>query len=235
MSCWSRSEPPDPAPQECLERICAPQRRTAAKRPDGRRDMLRKTLGFAVVLTLSFVFLARPAEAFRQPVTVVDRTALTFTYIPITNTAGGGKSEFDVGLSYALGPTWDLLLSYSSQIGATPGSAFRGGARYHLPPPNPDLDVYLTAQYANEDTGVPTTGFLVGAGFTQQLAPTLKVYSAFAYHSQMNFGLFDFGVQYQISRQLAVVVGISSGSDVLLGTIPQVRDYFGLNYTLFSR
>jgi len=197
--------------------------------------MLRKALGFAVVLTLSFVFLARPAEAFRQPVTVVDRTALTFTYIPITNTAGGGKSEFDVGLSYALSPTWDLLLSYSSQIGSTPGSAFRGGARYHLPPPNPDLDVYLTAQYANEDTGVPTTGFLVGAGFTQQLAPTFKVYSAFAYHSQLNVGLFDFGVQYLISRQLSVVVGISTGSDVVAGSVPLALDYFGLNYTLFSR
>jgi len=198
--------------------------------------MLRKALGFAVVLTLSFVFLARPAEAFRQPVTVVDRTALTFTYIPITNTAFGGKSEFDVGLSYALSPTWDLLLSYSSQAGSTPGSAFRGGARYHLPPPNPDLDVYLTAQYANDlVAGVPTTGFLVGAGFTQQLAPTFKVYSAFAYHSQMNFGLFDFGVQYQISRQLAVVVGISTGSDVVAGTVPLAVDYFGLNYTLFLR
>ncbi len=199
--------------------------------------MLRKTLGFAVVLTLSFVFLARPAEAFRQPVTVVDRTALTFTYIPISNTAAGGKSEFDVGLSYALGPTWDLLLSYSSQSGATPGSAFRGGARYHLPPPNPDLDVYLTAQYANDSVaGFPsTTGFLVGAGFTQQLAPTFKVYSVFVYHSDMNFGLFDFGVQYQVSRQLSVVVGISTGSDVIIGTIPQARDYFGLNYTLFSR
>lgn len=198
--------------------------------------MLRKTLGFAVVLTLSFVFLARPAEAFRQPVTVVDRTALTFTYIPISNTAGGGKSEFDIGLSYALGPTWDLLLSYSSQAGATSGSAFRGGARYHLPPPNPDLDVYLTAQYANDlVVGVPTTGFLVGAGFTQQLAPTFKVYSAFAYHSERNFGLFDFGVQYQVSQQLAVVVGISTGSDVILGTIPLALDYFGLNYTLFSR
>jgi hypothetical protein len=198
--------------------------------------MLRKTIGLAVVLTLSFVFLARPAEAFHQPITVVDRTALTFTYIPISNTAGGGKSEFDVGLSYALGPTWDLLLSYSSQIGATPGSAFRGGARYHLPPPNPDLDVYLTAQYANDlVAGVPTTGLLVGAGFTQQLAPTLKVYSAFAYHSQMNFGLFDFGVQYQVSRELAFVVGISTGSDVVVGTVPLALDYFGLNYTLFSR
>ncbi len=198
--------------------------------------MLRRTHAFAVVLTFTCVFLARPAEAFRQPVTVVDRTALTFTYIPITNTAGGGKSEFDVGLSYALGPTWDLLLNYSSQIGATPGSAFRGGARYHLPPPNPDLDVYLTAQYANDlVAGVPTTGFLVGAGFTQQLAPTLKVYSAFAYHSQMNFGLFDFGVQYQVSRELAVVIGISTGSDVIIGTVPLALDYFGLNYTLFSR
>jgi hypothetical protein len=198
--------------------------------------MLRKTLGFAVVLTLSFVFLARPAEAFRQPVTVVDRTALTLTYIPITNTAFGGKSEFNVGLSYALGPTWDLLLSSSSQIGATPGSAFRAGARYHLPPPNPDLDVYLTGQFANDlVAGVPTTGFLLGAGFTQQLAPTFKVYSAFAYHSQINFGLFDFGVQYQISRQLAVVVGISTGSDVVAGTVPLALDYFGLSYTLFSR
>jgi hypothetical protein len=199
--------------------------------------MLRKTLGFAVVLTLSFVFLARPAEAFRQPVTVVDRTALTLTYLPISNTAGGGKSEFDVGLSYALGPTRDFLLGYSSQSGATPGSAFRGGARYHLPPPNPDLDVYLTAQYANDYVAgfPPTTGFLVGAGFTQQLAPTFKVYTTFTYHSQLNFGLFDFGVQYQLSRQLAVVAGISTGSDVILGTIPLALDYFGLNYTLFSR
>ena len=201
--------------------------------------MLRKALGFAVVLTLSFVFLAWPAEAYRQPVTVVDRTALTFTYIPISNTASGGRSEFDVGLSYALGPTWDLLLSYSSEIGtggSTPASAFRGGARYHLPPPNPDLDVYLTAQYANDLVfGVPTTGFLVGAGFTQQLAPTFKVYSAFAYHSQLNVGLFDFGVQYQISRQLAVVVGISTGSEMVVGTVPLALDYFGLNYTLFSR
>jgi hypothetical protein len=198
--------------------------------------MLRKTLGFAVVLTLPFVFLARPAEAFRQPVTVVDRTALTFTYIPINTITSGGNSEFDFGLSYALGPTWDLLLGYSSRIGAGPASAFRGGARYHLPPPNPDLDVYLTAQYANDlVAGVPTTGFLVGAGFTQQLAPTFKVYSAFAYHSQLNVGLFDFGVQYQISRQLAVVVGISTGSDVVAGSVPLALDYFGLNYTLFSR
>ena len=199
--------------------------------------MLRKTLGFAVVLTLSFVFLARPAEAFRQPVTVVDRTALTFTYIPMTNTASGGRSEFDIGLSYALGPTWDLLLSSSSQTGGgSDGPAFRGGARYHLPPPNPDLDVYLTAQYANDLVlGVPTTGVLVGAGFTQQLAPTFKVYSAFVYHSQLNFGLFDFGVQYQVSRQLAFVVGMSTGSDVVAVTVPRALVYFGLNYTLLSR
>ncbi len=180
---------------------------------------MKKILAFAAALALVFTFSVRPAAAQTYP-TVVDRTAVTLTYWPF-----GGTSAFDAAVSYQFGPTWDLLVGYRSGPAAGT-SLFTFGGRYHVRPPSPTFDVYLSAQYASPSPG--TSYFMVGGGLTQTLAPGLKSYLVLNYAFIPAGAVIvpNLGVQYELSRQLALVAGI----DVSTGT-----GYFGLNFDFALR
>jgi len=115
-------------------------------------------------------------------------------------------------------------VSYSSSQVAG-NNAFRVGGRYHLRPPSPNFDVYATLQYASEQVGgVSETTFLLGGGVTQQLAPTLNSYGHFAYDTDEQTIRYDLGLQYELSRQLALVAGINTGVG-----------YIGFSYNIGAR
>ena len=184
---------------------------------------MKRIVALSSALLLAFAVSVRPAEAGHTlPITVVDRTAITLTYMP----AGAGTSTFAVGASWRLDRTWDVLLGYNSTSGPGAGNAFRIGGRYHLRPPAPAYDVYATVQYVSETTGAAAavTGFLLGAGLSQDLAPTLTGYSNVTYHSQLQTIMWDFGVQYQLSKAISLVGGVNSGAG-----------YLGLSYNIGAR
>ncbi len=132
-----------------------------------------------------------------------------------------GTSTFTAGVSYAFGPQWDLLVSTSSTSGGP--STFSFGGRYHLRPPSRDWDVYLTLR--SSSTGGTST-ILLGGGLTQTLAPTLKGYGSLTYStSAPQVITYDIGVQYDFSRQLALVAGWNT---VGLG-------YVGVSFEFASR
>src|SRR2546426_7212579 len=113
---------------------------------------MKRIVALSAALALVFAVSVRPAEAGHTlPITVVDRTAVTLTYMP----AGAGTSTFAVGASWRLDRTWDVLLGYNSTSGAVgvAGNAFRIGGRYHLRPPAPAYDVYATRQDVSATTG----------------------------------------------------------------------------------
>src|SRR5439155_14508181 len=177
-------------------------------------------------LALVFAFSVPPAEATHGNVpTVVDRNAVTLMYLPEGTGAG---SMFTGAVSYRYGREWDLLVSYSSDSSAHNANVLRVGGRYHLRPPTSEIDIYGTLQYRSTSSPIAAnnnTGFLVGAGITQTLSPTVKAYGNWTYDSQAQLIVYDIGFQYQLSRQLGVVVGANSSA---LG-------YLGISYDLTAR
>lgn len=161
---------------------------------------LRFAMIAAVVLALS---LASPAAAQVSPYTVVDRNAVAITYLP----TGGGASIFSASVSYRFGPTWDLLLGYSSGPGAG-ASALRIGARFHTRSPERGVDPFVTLQYSSETPAA--TAFLVGGGITAQVAPRVDLFGSLNYHSTDQIIYYDYGVQYQVSPQFSVIGGVNT-------------------------
>jgi hypothetical protein len=185
---------------------------------------MRKLLALTTALTLVLLISVQPAMAQFHPV-VPDRTAVTFTYTP---TAATSITTF--ALSYSLGSTsaWDALLSTSSGPAGTNGAnSFRFGARYHLKPPGPDTDLYLTIQSASQ-TSPAANYLLLGTGFTHNLAPGLKAYLHANYSLQTNTQtiLWNAGWQYELSRQASLVVGLDEATGL---------GYLGLNFVFASR
>ncbi len=193
---------------------------------------MKKLLALATALTVVLLLSVGPAAAqsLNTPPVVVDRNAVTLTYQPSFFTSGA--STFDVAVSYQFGPgPWDLLVSYISPSGfATNPTAFRVGGRYHLAPPSPTVDVYGTVSYFSPSTG--NTRFELGGGFTDTVAPGLRLYYVATYNSQniaAAGGAYistNLGVQYQINRQWALVVGLE-------GTLG--NGYLGINFDLPAR
>ena len=181
---------------------------------------MKNVVALSASLLLVLLLSPSPAQAQATPVAsppvVVDRSAITITYLPISP-ALGQVTAF--ALSWRFDRTWDLLLSYSS-IGAT--NATRYGVRYHLRAPGPAWDPYLTLSSGSE-TGAPSP-FLVGAGFSYDVAPTVTTYTVLTYHSQDQFIYYDIGVQYQLNRQFSFVGGVNSGAG-----------YLGLSFNLAAR
>src|SRR5439155_21616729 len=89
----------------------------------------RKLAVLAAAIALVFMLPAGPAKAqsVQTPLVVIDRTAVTLTYTPIT----GGTTNWSGALSYQYSPTWDVLVSFFSPP-APAVTAFRVGGRYHL-------------------------------------------------------------------------------------------------------
>lgn len=167
---------------------------------------MKKPAAVAAALVLVLALSARPASA-QSPATppvVVDRTAFTLTYLPT-----GGTSTTDFAVSYQYNPAWDVLVSSVSAPGA---SAFRIGGRYHVRPPAAGFDVYGTLYYASPSPG--TSRFELGGGITQTWAPGVKSYAAATYVSATPaYITTNIGIQYELNRQFALVVGyeLSSG------------------------
>ncbi len=175
----------------------------------------------ALSASLLLVLLLSPSPALAQvqdaPPTVVDRSAVTITYLP----SGVGTSVTGFAVSWRFDRTWDLLLSSSS---ATPAAtATRYGVRYHLRAPGPAWDLYLTAQAASE-TAPAASPFLVGAGVSWDIAPTVTSYTTLTYHSVDQIIFYDIGFQYQLNRQFSAVGGINSGFG-----------YLGISFNLATR
>jgi len=169
---------------------------------------VRKFVALAAALALVFLLSALPANAQ----VVVDRTAIALTYSP----TGVGTSSFTASVSYRFDPTWDLLVGYTSFTPAATTFAF--GGRYHLRPPSREFDVYLSAM-SSSTAGIST--ILLGGGITQVLAPGLTGYSTLTYSTNAQVIGWDFGVDYQVSRQLSIVGGVNSG-DGYLGVAYQI-------------
>jgi hypothetical protein len=191
---------------------------------------LRKLFGLAVVLTLVFTLSAPPANAqtLITPPVVVDRNAVTLTYQPT-----GGASTLDIAVSYRLGPgPWDLLLSYTSPSGfAANPTAFRIGGRYHVQPLSPTVEVYGIVAFGSPSAG--NSNFELGGGFTDTVAPGLKLYYVSTYNSATLAGATtnpyistNLGVQYEINRQWAVVVGLEGNTGL---------GYIGINFDFPAR
>ncbi len=189
---------------------------------------MKKLLALATALTVVLLLSVGPAAAqsILTPPVVVDRTAVTLTYQPLPGAAGG--STFDIAVSYQLGPgPWDLLIN---NIGPSTGATgFRFGGRYHMRPPSPTVDVYGTITYFSPSAG--NTRFELGGGFTDTVAPGLKLYYVATYNSQTvgatnPYISTNLGVQYEINRQFALVVGLEGNTG---------NSYLGINFTLPSR
>ncbi len=152
---------------------------------------------------------------------VVDRTAVTLTYTPFA-----GTSTTDFAVSYQFNPQWDLLVSY---VSAPAGfSVVRFGGRYHVKPPSPSFDTYLTLQYFSPSTGASYAE--LGGGLTQTLALGVKSYAVVTYLSGTG-GLLpnirgNLGVQYELSRQFALVTGYDLFNSV---------GYVGINFDFSAR
>lgn len=196
---------------------------------------LRKLVAPAVALTVVFMLSAPPANAqsLVTPPVVVDRTAVTLTYQPNAVLGiPGGQSTFDVAVSWQLSSNspWDVLVSYISPSGfAANPTAFRIGGRYHTRPLSPTLDVYGTVAYFSPSTG--NTRFELGGGFTDTIAPGFKLYYVSTYNSQGigATGAYistNLGVQYEVSRQFAIVVGLEGNTG---------NGYLGFNFNLGAR
>jgi hypothetical protein len=192
---------------------------------------VKKILALATALTVVLLLSVGPAAAqtVATPPVVVDRTAVTLTYQPSSLVLGA--STFDVAVSYQFGPgPWDLLLNYVSPSGfVTNPTAFRIGGRYHLRPPSPTVDVFGTVGYFSPSTG--NTRFELGGGFTDTVAPGLKLYYVATYNSQAigATGAYistNLGVQYEINRQFALVAGLEGVSG---------SGYVGINFDFSAR
>ena len=193
---------------------------------------MKKILALATALTVVLLLSVGPAAAqsLNTPPVVVDRNAVTLTYQPSFFTSGA--STLDVAVSYQFGPgPWDLLVSYISPSGfAANPTAFRIGGRYHMRPLSPTVDVYGTVAYFSPSTG--NTRFELGGGFTDTVAPGLKLYYVATYNSPniaAAGGAYistNLGVQYEINRQWSLVVGLE-------GTLG--NGYLGVNFDLPAR
>jgi hypothetical protein len=187
---------------------------------------MRKLFGLAVALAL-VCMLSGPANAqsLLTPPVVVDRTAVTLTYEP----TGAGASTFDIALSYQFGPgPWDILVS---SIGPSAGATgFRFGGRYHVRPLSPTLEVYGTVTYFSPSAG--NSRFELGGGFTDTVAPGLRLYYVSTYNSQgiaagsTAYISTNLGVQYEINRQFALVAGLEGNTGL---------GYIGINFDFAAR
>ncbi len=181
---------------------------------------MRKLLALATALTLVLLLSVGQANAQTYPV-VVDRTAVTLTYMPF-----GGLSSFSGAVSYQFNANWDALVSYRSGPG-TGFTQFSLGGRYHLRPPSPQFDVYATARYVSPSAPAASY-FQVGGGLTQTLAPGLKAYAVLDYSFLPGGAIifYNTGVQYELSRQSSLVAGY----DGFLGV-----GYLGIAFDFASR
>src|SRR5438093_870864 len=202
-----------------------PRCRTLVKIHGRGQATMKNVVALSASLLLVLLLSPSPAQAqattMGAPPTVVDRTAITLTYLPLS--AGPpATSATSFALSWRFDRTWDLLLSSSTVTGTGAGTATRYGVRYHLRAPGPAWDPYVTIQAASE-TGAQSP-FLVGAGFSYDVAPTVTTYTVLTYHSQDQFIYYDIGVQYQLNRQFSFVGGVNSGAG-----------YLGLSFNLAAR
>jgi len=186
---------------------------------------LRKLVALVGAIALVFVLSVGPATAqtIETPPVVVDRTAVTLTYLPT-----GGFTTWNAAISYQFGPTWDALVSFLSP--PTGGvSAFRVGGRYHVKRASPQPDVFLSLGYFSPSLG--STHFELGAGFVQTVAAGLKMYAVSTYNSNNVAGTgayisTNLGIQYEINRQFSLVVGYAEQTGL---------GYLGVNYDFSAR
>ena len=168
-----------------------------------------------------FVLSVGPATAqtINTPPVAVDRTAVTLTYAPFA-----GTSTTNAAVSWRFDPKWDLLLSYTSAPGGV--NAFRFGGRYHVTPPSPSFDAYLTLQDFSPSTGA--SRIELGGGLTQTLAPGLKSYGVVTYVSAAAAPYIagNIGFQYELTRQFALVAGY----DLFFAI-----GYLGINFDFATR
>ena len=182
-----------------------------------------KPIAIAAAVALVFMLSAGPANAqtTATPPVVVDRTAVTLTYTPT-----GATTTTNAAVSWRFDPKWDLLLSYvSAPAGLT---AFRFGGRYHVAPPGPSFDAYLTLQDFSPSTG--TSRLELGGGLIQTLAPGLKSYAAATYVavSGAPYIAGNVGFQYVLNRQFALVAGYDLSGAGAAG-------YVGINFDFSTR
>ena len=180
-----------------------------------------KPIAIAAAVALVFMLSAGPANAqtTATPPVVVDRTAVTLTYTPT-----GATTTTNAAVSWRFDPKWDLLLSYTSAPAGL--TAFRFGGRYHVTPPSPSFDTYLTIQDFSPSTGA--SRIELGGGLTQTLAPGLKSYGAVTYVSAAAAPYIagNVGFQYELNRQFALVAGY----DLFFAI-----GYLGINFDFATR
>ena len=189
---------------------------------------MRKLAVLAAAIALVFMLPAGPAKAqsVQTPPVVIDRTAVTLTYTPIT----GGTTNWSGALSYQYSPTWDVLVSFFSPP-APAVTAFRVGGRYHLRRLSPQTDVFATIGYFSPSTG--TTHIELGGGLVQTVAPGLRMYVVSTYNTDNvttagsdPYISTNLGFQYEINRQWAVVAGYEEQTGF---------GYIGVNFDFSNR
>ncbi|TMJ06926.1 MAG: hypothetical protein E6G99_08380 [Bacillati bacterium ANGP1] len=186
---------------------------------------MRKLTALAAAIALVFALSAGPAKAqtIATPPVVIDRTAVTLTYMPT-----GGTTTWNAALSYQYSPTWDVLVSFISPPTGLP-SAFRVGGRYHLRRLSPQTDVFANIGYFSPSTG--TTHIELGGGLVQTVAPGLRMYAVSTYNTATTVASNPYistnlGFQYEINRQWAVVAGYEEQTGF---------GYIGVNFDFSNR
>ena len=187
--------------------------------------LVRKLTALAAAIALVFALSAGPAKAqtIATPPVVIDRTAVTLTYMPT-----GGTTTWNAALSYQYSPTWDVLVSFISPPTGLP-SAFRVGGRYHLRRLSPQTDVFANIGYFSPSTG--TTHIELGGGLVQTVAPGLRMYAVSTYNTATTVASNPYistnlGFQYEINRQWAVVAGYEEQTGL---------GYIGVNFDFSNR
>ena len=186
---------------------------------------MRKLTALAATVALVFTLSAGPAKAqtVLTPPVVIDRTAVTLTYLPTA-----GTTTWNAALSYQYGPAWDVLVSFLSPP-APAATAFRVGGRYHLRRLSPQTDVFGTIGYFSPSTG--TTHIELGGGLVQTVAPGLRMYAVSTYNTATTaasnpYISTNLGFQYEINRQWALVAGYEEQTGL---------GYIGVNFDFSNR
>ncbi len=167
-----------------------------------------------VLLVIPFLALALAAPALAQ-IPPDQRNRLTLSYTPISD-----GSRFDAELTYALGPSWDYVLAYTSFTASAapptePASSgnpngFGVAFRYHLPIHSPGNTLYLGGGFGGV-TFDSAAGTVTGSGLALHVGGEITLTPKIAGFGDVAFvgggSIFNTGLRLRASQTVGLVLG----------------------------